>query len=203
MIRRLAVVSACAAVAFVGAVPTHASPTSGCATLLDLRGDAVPDGLYQPPAAAGVDLHTVSYSSDVQRLVTSVTVGDIAQQPASSTSTRLNVYFAMRDWSFTLFYRVTPAPSPAAELLEYTKGIEVAGRLVSQNVQASVVGNTVTLSVDYKELQRIVQRPVRGERLTQLGAESRAYYAFQGQSFDTVDASRGVAVALGAACRKA
>jgi hypothetical protein len=116
--------------------------------------------------------------------------------------------FVLQNTFFTVFYTVSAVPAPVEEPLVTRKGIEVFNELVSKNLTASVAANTVTLSVSYKELERLSDRPVLGQRLSDMQAGTTTYYVpdlgvnfYPHQPYDAVQAPRGVAPVLGAACR--
>ena len=211
MPRRLVLLAAGAAVVLGGIAPTHAAgrPT-GCAALTDPRGDAhAPSAaLYQPAATPGVDISAVKIVTDDQRLIASITVGDLAQQPVSSTSTRISLEFVFQSWDFGVFYAVTPVPSPVGEQIEQRQGITEHGAVVSTKVRASVSGSTVTLDVALDELERLRGKAIRGQALRSVDATTRSYYAPEvgaglrpQQSFDTVEAARALAIVPGGPCR--
>jgi hypothetical protein len=207
---RLALAVSVALLGAVCAMPSYAAAgAAGCVTVTDARGDAQapPAALFRPPATAGVDIHAVALRSEANRLVGTITVGDITQQPVTSISTRMALSFALKGWDFTLFYDVGAVPNETAEAVYYTRGIQVFDEIVSTNVQGAISGNTLSLSVPYGELERIRGKALRGERLTQLGASTDANYGprngflYPHQNFDSAHAPHGVAAVLGAGCR--
>jgi hypothetical protein len=211
MTRRPLVLTTGAVLALVAALPAHAATRgSGCLTLTDPQGDAhAPSAaLYQPPATPGVDIESVKVASDSRTLTMAMKVGDIRLQPPSSIRTRMDFEFVLRNRAFSVFYTYSPVPSPVEEPVITRKGIEVFGELVSKNVAVSVVDNTVTISVSYAELNRLSDDTVVGQRLLTIQAGTTTYYFpdlgvhFNPyQTYDSVQAPRGVAPVLGAACR--
>lgn len=210
MPRRLALAATVALLIPLSGLPSHAAGRgAGCLTVPDARGDAAapPAALFRPPATEGVDIHTVTLRSEADRLVASISVGDISKQPATSTSTQMAYSFVLKGWEFTVFYDLGAAPDDVEGAIYYSQGIKLFGEIVSTKVQATVTGNTLDLAVPYDELQALRGKKVRGERLTQLSAATDANYAPRNgvlhphQTFDTVRAAAGAAPVLGAACR--
>jgi hypothetical protein len=212
MSRRL-VVTAAAAVALAGAVPTDAAErASGCLTLSDRTGDAhAPSAaLYQPPATPGVDIESVTMRSDANRMVGTITVGNVLLQPPSSYSTRFAFAFSLHRTWITAYYNYTAVPSRVDQLLEHQQGIQVAGQFASGSVEVAVTDNTVSIAVPYRVLERILNKEVHGQRLAALEASTTTHYTpdvntglglYPGQLYDTVVAPRSAAPVLGAACR--
>ena len=211
MPRRLVVVLTAATLAILAALPSHAAlRVSGCLTLTDPQGDAEapPAALYRPPGTPGVDILSATVTSDGRSLTMALTVGDIRLQPPTSTHTELAFDFVLRKTAFRVFAMVSTVPSPADERLSTKKGIQVFAKLASTNLDATLVGNTVRLTIAYSELERLAGGTVRGERVSQLGAMTTAYYVpnidvlpYASQDFDTVAAPREATPVLGAACR--
>jgi hypothetical protein len=211
MPRRVALVVTGAALLLAGAIPSQAGGRlSGCLSLSDPQGDAhAPSAaLYQPPATPGVDIQSVKVSSDGHTLTMAMTVGDIRLQPPSSVRTRMAFDFVLRNRFFTVVYTYSAVPSPVDEPVVTRKGIEVFHELVSRNLTATVVDNTITLSVSYRELERLTDSSVVGQKLAQLEAGTTTYYVPDlgvhfnpNQPYDSVAAPKGVTPVLGAACR--
>ena len=211
MHRRLILAVTVGLVVTTGVAPSLAADrTAGCVSLTDARGDAEapPGALFRPPATPGVDIHGFTLRSDGDRLVGAITVADLAQPPLG-LSTRMAFSFVLQRWEFTVFYDVGAVPNSAAEKIYYTQGVSVFDEVVSANVQGSVTGNTLSISVPISELEKIRGKAVRGERLTELSAATGANYGprnsmlYPHADYDRLTAPRSVTPVLGASCRKA
>ena len=207
MPRRL-VLAAVASALTLGAVPATAAP--GCVvTFADPLGDAAAPShaLYRPPATPGVDIEQVTVDSGRGRLTVAVTVDDIALQPVS-TGTRVAFEFVLRQWVFQVFHVVQPVPDAVASRVDWTHGIELYDEVVSDAVDVSVAGDTVTMSVTLAELERIRRKPVAGQRISGLDATTTSLFGpdlrvvpHPRQQLDRTESATGASRVLGTSCR--
>jgi hypothetical protein len=148
----------------------------------------------------------VSVDSGRGRLTVAVTVDDITLQPVSS-GTRVAFEFVLRQWVFQVFHIVQPVPDDIASQVDWTHGIELDGEVVSDAVDVTVSGSTVTMSVSHEELERVRRKPVVGQRITGLDATTTSLFGpdlrlvpHPRQQLDRTESATGASRVLGS-CR--
>ena len=197
------------AAALVPVVASAAAPT--CPSFADAAND---DSFAASGASqthdADLDIVAGGFSSDAERLTSTVTVAQLKAGPDRFLGDAFSTYFTVNGKVIQLYsFRYNPAQQHAVIDNAYNKtGAFVDGANPSP-MASTVVGtydlakSTVTISIKRSELDRLTGAPTAGKAMTALSAQSAFFAGRSRFGADTATAPATLTYDVGAACTTA
>ena len=173
--------------------PAHAGQAR-CVGFSDPAGDE------SPAIDSSLDITKVGWRTTGKSLVGTVTVAKAADHPVLSFENRFDLLFTVNNTDVVMFWKNSPVRAQEASAF-YQQGVRVDNVVASGLVDGGWSGNTLTMSIKYKDLQEALGHPVIGKRFTKLGALARAAYLYNDANVTYDTASSSASFVGGAACQ--
>jgi len=201
MVRRLLAVAVCAVFAAT-AVPSHAATLKACPTFTDPKGDSflTVESAKTPLADPALDITSVKFKPVGKSLGMAITVAKYAARPAYAYGNRYQVEFTLGGRLITVYYKQSATRAQEGKVF-YQAAMKDGTAVASGDVQATVVGNTITMLVTNKVLNASLGSKAIGSKITGLHAYAYGSYVGYNLGWDSATAKSSLSYVLGSACK--
>ena len=165
-----------------------------CVSSVDPKGDE------SPAVDPSLDITSVHWLTGGKSLTVKITVAHGAGHPVLSFENRFDALFTVNRTDVVMFWKNSPVRSQEAAAF-YQQGIRVDNVVASGLVDGGWSGDTLTMSIRYKDLAAALGHPVLAKRFTNLSALARAAYLYNDANVTYDTATSAGSFVGGAACR--